>query len=419
MINFQKIFKLFNFQTSTSGHHLRLDREKSQTSITKRFGYWNLIRLGEPWTRRVIVACLVFVSWLLIIAPKDAQGAEIYFWPADIDTYVGDTIVGELRINTEGVDINAAEIEIVFDNFEILGISTGGGIFTIFSKAPEIEGNMISLEGASPGGFSGDGVVGRITIEAKNQGGASVKTTKSVVYLNDGLGTALNARTRDATFAAQTKPQDLPQLFSQNYPEEGRWYNRLFIGVSWEVKEGKEYSYVLSRDINEIPDDIPDEPVGDIRLTTEEDGIFYFHLTECVASGLVYECGPKVTRTFFKDTKAPEPFEVFLASAEGVYGGKKFISFTTTDESSGISRWEVFENGQWYTAQSPYVLKNQDDIKEIKVRATDNAGNQITSVWKNETNYWLWGAIIIVISVFALIGVIKIRKVRDSNQNPA
>jgi len=392
---------------------------KSQTSIIKQFGYWNLVRLGEPRTRRAIGVCLVIVFWLLLIAPKSAQAAEVYFWPADIDVHTGDTIVGELRINTEGVDINAAEIEIVFDNFEIAGISTGGGIFTIFSKAPSIEGNMISLEGASPEGFSGEGVVGRITIRAKNQGEASIKTTKATVYLNDGLGTPLNARTRDAMFTAQTKSQDLPQLFSKNYPEEGKWYNNPFISISWEAKEGREYSYVLSRDINEVPDNVPDEPVGEVRLTTEEDGIFYFHLTECIVSDGEYECGPKVTRTFFKDTKLPKPFEIFLASAEGVYEGKKFISFSTTDEVSGISHWEVFENGKWYVAQSPYVLKNQDDIGEIKVRATDNAGNQITSVWKSEAPGWSWNVIIIVISVFALIGVIKIRKVRDSNQNPA
>jgi hypothetical protein len=56
--------------------------------------------------------------------------------------------------------------------------------------------------------------------------------------------------------------------------------------------------------------------------------------------------------------------------------GKHATVFSTSDASSGVLRYDVVENGAITSgATSPYILKDQEDTKEVTVRAVDRAGN--------------------------------------------
>ena len=82
-----------------------------------------------------------------------------------------------------------------------------------------------------------------------------------------------------------------------------------------------------------------------------------------------------------EDNTPPDPFEAVVGKNPSLFNNQYFISFFTTDEESGISHYEVREGtGDFYPAESPYLLKNQSLKSVIEVRAVDMAGNERVAV---------------------------------------
>ncbi len=83
------------------------------------------------------------------------------------------------------------------------------------------------------------------------------------------------------------------------------------------------------------------------------------------------------------DTQPPAAFTPEIGRSPALFGGQYFLSFSTTDQRSGINHYEVLEvptgtgvkSSGWQTAQSPYLLQDQTLSSDIYVRAVDNAGN--------------------------------------------
>lgn len=76
------------------------------------------------------------------------------------------------------------------------------------------------------------------------------------------------------------------------------------------------------------------------------------------------------------DSEPPLPFKVTLGQDPSVFDGKKFISFYTTDNQSGIDHYEIKEGNMGIVrSSSPYVLRNQELELPITVYAFDRAGN--------------------------------------------
>ncbi|MEJ6952421.1 DUF7305 domain-containing protein, partial [Natronospora cellulosivora (SeqCode)] len=76
------------------------------------------------------------------------------------------------------------------------------------------------------------------------------------------------------------------------------------------------------------------------------------------------------------DTTPPLDFEVEIDPAVWTNNTSPIISFETTDETSGISHYELSVNdGEYYEISSPYQLEDlEDGIHDIRVKAVDNAG---------------------------------------------
>ena len=75
------------------------------------------------------------------------------------------------------------------------------------------------------------------------------------------------------------------------------------------------------------------------------------------------------------DTTPPDPFTIEVQSTRGVFGGRYYIVFSTTDKQSGMDHYEIFERGAWKPVVSPYRLTDQS-LKDIQVKAIDKAGNE-------------------------------------------
>lgn len=75
------------------------------------------------------------------------------------------------------------------------------------------------------------------------------------------------------------------------------------------------------------------------------------------------------------DTVPPEAFAVEVHSTRGVFSGRYYLVFTTTDKQSGIDHYELYERGAWRTITSPHELRFKS-LEDIRVKAIDKAGNE-------------------------------------------
>jgi len=126
------------------------------------------------------------------------------------------------------------------------------------------------------------------------------------------------------------------------------------------------------------------------------------------------------SRILSNDTTAPEPFEVYLGQEESVFDGKKFLSFSTTDEQSGISYYEVIEGDLPPTrSNETYVLREQNRPVTVRVVAYDSAGNARESVYSpvpalGTVSYRLMMVLIGSLFLMTLLAIIFYRKMRKT-----
>ncbi len=107
------------------------------------------------------------------------------------------------------------------------------------------------------------------------------------------------------------------------------------------------------------------------------------------------------------DITPPEPFVVVLGKDPSLFEGKKFAFFSAMDAGSGVSHYEVSENGKpAVRSGSMYVLQDQDssDVK-IKVTAYDKSGNK-RAVDYVKPGYTIFGFSWVFFAIVALMLVV-------------
>ena len=128
------------------------------------------------WFRVSLVCSFVSVLCLL---PLATRAAILYLTPSEDSYSRGETFVEEVRLDTEGEDINTVKINLNYpkDTLEIVDFSDGGSVLTLWVKTPLINTNtntedhegLISLIGGIPNGFKGKGLIGKIIFRIKRQ----------------------------------------------------------------------------------------------------------------------------------------------------------------------------------------------------------------------------------------------------------
>src|SRR3989339_1079900 len=101
------------------------------------------------------------------------------------------------------------------------------------------------------------------------------------------------------------------------------------------------------------------------------------------------------------DTISPLPFVIELRSDPGIFDGRYYIIFSTTDKETGMDHFEILEitpeelsgitdkpnlyerlfaepktPSVWKRAKTPYLLEDQSLLSVIRVKAVDKAGNE-------------------------------------------
>lgn len=116
-----------------------------------------------------------------------------------------------------------------------------------------------------------------------------------------------------------------------------------------------------------------------------------------------------------KDDIQPEDFNPQVSRDANIFGGKWFVTFSTTDKQSGIDHYEVQEtksgaldSGQWKVATSPYELTDQNLNSFIYVIAIDRQGNEkIIKVFPRNPLSWtqLYGLQIAIITLLLVVSI--------------
>ena len=340
-------------------------------------------------TKRLLATIILVLTAFSV--PLLAKAAALYLAPSSQTVYRGDTFIVEARLNTEGKEINTVAADLVFpDLLEAVDFSEGNSILTLWPKRAAIAAQgLISFVGGVPQGFVGDGLILKVTFKAKESGTALIDLGEnSKVLLNDGKGTEATLMFLEGNYTIVKKSDGLPGISSRTHSDQNKWYSNSTLHIGWDWSEDILYSYLLSHDPLALPDEIPDEPegelmwIGDMKYRNLEDGIYYFHLRQTAKNEqqeLIWT--KRATFRAMIDTLAPEEFTPKIGQDKAVFEGKYFLRFATRDGLSGTDHFEVMEikdpeHKTWKVAESPYILEDQALNSIIKVRAVDKAGNE-------------------------------------------
>lgn len=336
---------------------------------------------------------------------QESPAVRLFVYPSTRETILGELTSLELHIDTGGQTINAADLTLQLDPSiaSVTGAERRGSVFDFWVQEPQVstEQGVVRFTGGTSTGFTGEGLIGQIFWRGVRPGTFTIGlSADSSVHLHDGRGTALSHVFSRFEFTV-VPSTGLPVVYSETHADEDIWYATSVVRLNWVVHEQKAYSYVVTRNPEELPDEVPDTPIGEIKLSQLDDGIYYFRLREQDATGV---WSVAVTRQIKIDTRPPEPFEVRVDQDQALFGGKPFASFVATDVMSGVVSYEVQEGDEVSTLIAPpYLIKGSP--KQLRVTAIDRAGNQRVSIYEAPLLSRLWIGLVSVVVVLVLGGL--------------
>ncbi len=212
-----------------------------------------------------IIAVAIF-----LILPKAAKAASLSFSLDSKQIYAGDVFVVQLNLESLKEKVNVAEASVHFDSsiLEVQDISTGGSIFSMWTRAPiyNNQTGQIMFTGGTTGSFSGsEGDVLKIIFVAKQKGDASLDfAVDSALYLADGKGTKISPHFNNGLVSVLGRPQ--------NYNSTNPWDSLL----AGDKTPPKNLIVVLGKD----PSVFDNKYFISFSATDSESGISYYAVKE-------------------------------------------------------------------------------------------------------------------------------------------
>jgi hypothetical protein len=275
-----------------------------------------------------LFAAMLFAA-AVCAGPALAQAAGIYLDPATGTFPAGVTFAVNIRLDTQGQCINAAQVNLAYPKDELTAVAVSGGdsILSLWVKNPTIYANygLVSFIGGLPGGYCG-----------RVAGDTSLSNTLATVYFEFPTST---------TAASATIPIAAKLAFAS--------------GTEAVLNDGLGTPAQLS--------------LSGAAYEPTYSGQF--------APASAWE------NLIESDTTPPEPFQVGVYRDPSLFDGQLFAVFSTVDKQTGIDHYEVAEvpkaqlslpenQWNWVRADSPYLLQNQNLDGALEVRAIDVAGNE-------------------------------------------
>ena len=330
------------------------------------------------------------------------------------DTFsIGDKFNVDIKIDSEGVSINAAQASLQFpkDILEVVSIEKTGSVFGFWLQEPSFnnDAGTVGFIGGTVSAFSGKSLqIIQIVFKVRGAGTAALTLSDAAVTAADGSGTNVLSTTHGANIISLTKalapetgakpappvsqiippPVQItrepapakgtaaqPKLEIPLYPDSQSWSNvsSPFL-VRWNLPADiGEVATVISKN----PDTNPTKAEGlfDNKIFSPlADGIWYLHVR--FQNNLGW--GPTAHYRLAIDTSPPPPFSVNIKEGNPTDTPAPSISFSGTDQLSGLDTYiiRINQSDPIYTLKNKLTLSLLPPGKHIlTIGARDKAGN--------------------------------------------
>ncbi|KKU51107.1 MAG: hypothetical protein A3H69_01905 [Candidatus Sungbacteria bacterium RIFCSPLOWO2_02_FULL_47_9] len=353
------------------------------------------LKFGYPYPAALFPALGFF---LLALSPLSASaaGVALYLFPPTGVYTVDDTFSVEIRTDTVGTPINAAEGSLSFNPEEvrIVGFSTAGSIFHLWTTNPS-EGKTpgtVEFAGGDQKSYTGNsGLIFTMRFKALRSAESSITFPTGAVLAADGTGTNILSVMRSGIYTVNPvslapKPENYPALqgapeppviSSPTHPDSEYWFAEKNPRFTWPVPEGVNgIRYLFDQKERTVPTVSSENIISEKSFRDVADGIWYFHLQLKNDLGWSSPAHYRIQ----VDAHRPDHFSISeVARDDPTEPNVKFI-FDAKDSGSGISRFEVQIDDVGYGAWRDdgthiFAAPNlSPGIHKLIVRAIDQAG---------------------------------------------
>ncbi len=354
-----------------------------------------MLKLSKLMATAVLTVFLVGL-FVVSITEKSfgATGASLYLSPPTGTFVTGGTFTTSIVLNTNGKFINALDVNLNYppDKLQIVSPSLGNSIVSIWTSQPHFDNQQgtIRFQGGVPNpGINTDrGVLATITFRVKSVGQAIVRIApESKVLLNDGLATDVLVDIGSGIYDLTLPPPRGPIVVSDSHPDQSRWYKNGTVVLQWSnVSSADEYSYVLSDEPIDIPDNISEGVARtSVIYKNAVEGTSFFHV-KALRNGVWGETSHFAVNV---DTTPPADFPIEISPFARTSSKRPGINFFTTDTLSGLDHYEIKivprqtpplaiekqSKSFFIETVSPYSPSLELGYYDVIVRAYDKAGN--------------------------------------------
>lgn len=325
-----------------------------------------------------------------------ASAAVLSISPSTGSFVVGSTFTASVFLNTEGQTVNTVGVKLLYppDRLQLVSPTTGNSIITLWTVNPVYNNKQgeVTLQGGIPNGLKVEnGLISNLVFRVTSVGTAYLKFgDSSSVLLNDGQGTEALHQLNAAVFSLVLPPPAGPIVASQTHPDQSRWYSQRNVSLSWTTSDPVDaYSYILSDQPIDFPDDIPENSQNSLEYKNLSDGIHYFHIKALhgAAWGGTTHFAIKI------DATPPAVFPIEIVPSAHTTRQQPVIQYTTTDALSGIDHYELRilplhldspaaqakiqdQSPLFIESTSPYIPAQLDlGTYDVTIRAYDVASN--------------------------------------------
>jgi hypothetical protein len=162
---------------------------------------------------RLVKAYSLLILCLFLLAPISAQAASLFFDTDSAQINAGDSIVINVRLNTEALPINAVDGQISLTlnkkKLTIKEFSLANSALAIWPLRPSLsqDGKSVSFVGGVAGGLiSTDAILFKIIVSPAEAGNLFINPVNFLAYMNDGQGTAVDTSKQALNIEVQEAP---------------------------------------------------------------------------------------------------------------------------------------------------------------------------------------------------------------------
>lgn len=338
----------------------------------------------------------------------DSASAANFSITLDKDTFsVGDTFSATIRVDTEGVGVNAGQATIIYpvDVLEVQSVDKTSSVFNFWLEEPNFDNiaGRISFIGGSISGLNARSLqVLKINFRIKGTGDANISFTDTVITASDGSGTSVLTTVKGVSLlvsgiaeniriqSTETPPPPIqierPAVSARNVPEKPTVQIPLY--PNQEVWSNISSNFIarwdlpadvsgVATEVNKQPTFLPTVSEGLFDNKTFkglEDGIWYLHVRFRNNVGW----GSAEHYKISIDTAPPSQFEVRVDEGVTTDFPRPTLRFNTSDQPSGIDYYTVsVDRGEkMKTEEESFTLPTQfPGSHKFIVEAHDKAGN--------------------------------------------